>query len=141
MLELTLELDKITYSSQDDIKTKVILKNSGDKPLLVNGRLALNSPDAPDEFREVSLLITNNIGDELPFSARVNIGEPKDKDFKELVSHQSIEREYSLRSVFELSKASKYSARAVYQNQADPSVGAAWKGEVTSNTVSFTVVS
>lgn len=139
MLALSLELNQTAYTAQDEVKAKVTLTNTGSTPERVNGRLALNSPEAPDEFCEIKILIADSSGTELPFSARVNIGEPQDKHFQELAPGATVTRDYNLRNVFDLDTPGRYSVRAVYQNQSDPSTGKAWKGEVVSGILAFGV--
>lgn len=140
MLELTLSFDQASYAVGTPIAARVTLRNAGPEPALVNTRLALNRSSAPRDFRDVSLVITTASGDRLDFLPKVNIGTPKDSYFKSLAPGEAVERSYALQDYFRLDQPGSYTAQATYQNQVDPTSGQpAWKGEVTSNPVSFTI--
>jgi len=139
MLDLTLTLNQKTYTARDEIQAEVHLTNADSRPVLANMRLALNSVDMPDIFREVNLVIKDSAGNEPTWILRIRIDEPADKDFMELAPRQSVQRSYPLRRFFAFNRAGQYSMQAVYANQSDPSTGTAWKGTAESNTVTFTL--
>ena len=120
-------------------RATIRLVNAGDAAIIVNKRFALNYSDAAAYECEIKLMIHNPAGDELPFTSRVNIGDPADRHFAELGPGQSLAREYALERTYDVSAPGRYTIQALYQNQTDPSIGPAWKGELTSNTVTFEV--
>lgn len=139
MLTLTLEPTKSNYDTQEPLRLTVVLSNSGEQPITINKRLALNSPFAPDKFREFKIAVTNSAGNELVFGAKINLGFPLEKDFAVLAPKEQVERQYDLRQYFELSQPGRYTLTAAYHNQSDPEGGEAWKGEVESNPVSIQI--
>ena len=139
MIELTLVLDQTAFQAPAHPRATIRLTNSGAAAEIVNKRFALNYSDAAPYECEVKLMIRNSAGDELPFAARVNIGDPADRHFAELGPGQSLAREYALERTYDVSAPGRYTIQALYQNQTDPSIGPAWKGELTSNTITFEV--
>lgn len=142
MLELSLSFNQDTYRPNEPVEGKFTLRNTGPEPALVNARLGINSPYAPDEFRELALDITGPAGQPLDFMARVNVGNPEDQDFKVLQAGASVEHTYTINYFFELVEPGAYQVRATYQNQSEPSQAnghQAWKGEVQSNPATLTI--
>jgi hypothetical protein len=139
VIELTLTLDQAAYSAPARPRATIRIANSGAAALIVNKRFALNYSDAADYECEVKFFIRNSAGDELPFTSRVNIGDPADRHFVELGSGQGLEREFDLARTYDVSGPGRYTIQALYQNQTDPSTGPAWKGELMSNTIAFEV--
>ncbi len=142
MLNLSLSLSKDTFRPDEPVEGTFTLRNAGAEPALVNARLGINTPHAPQEFRELALNVTGPAGQPLDFMARVNVGDPEDQDFKLLQPGESVESTYALSDYFLLEQPGAYQVHATYQNRSDPSHAnghAAWKGEVTSNPVTFTL--
>ena len=139
MIELTLVLDQTAYRAPARPRATIRITNAGAMPQVVNKRFALNYGDAAGYECEVKLFIRNSAGDELPFTARVNIGDPTDRHFVELGPGQSLEREYDLARTYDLTAPGRYTIQALYQNETDPSAGPAWKGELKSNIISFSI--
>ncbi len=136
-LDLTLSLNQAAYTPRDEIRAEVKLTNVSNHPVLANMRLALNSVDMPEVFREVNLVIRDPAGHEPTWILRIRIDEPGDQDFMELAPRQSVQRSYPLRRFFALNRSGQYSMQAVYANQCDPTSGDAWKCSAESNTVNF----
>jgi hypothetical protein len=141
MIVLTLTLDQTNYRAPAEPRATIQLKNTGDAALIVNKRFALNYGDAAGYECEIKLFIRNSSGDELPFTSRVNIGDPADRHFAELAPGQSLEREFDVARTYDVSSPGSYTIQALYQNGTDPSTGPAWKGELMSNTLAFEVAS
>src|SRR5262245_38461167 len=120
MLQVTLSLAKETYATEEAIPGKITITNNGDSAALINGRLAINSPFAPEEFCDVYFTITNLEGKEEFFGSRINIGEPEAKDFKELAAGQTVDLSFNLRNFYNLKTPGGYSVQATYQNVSDP---------------------
>lgn len=140
MLELTLSLDKKTHTLDQEIPGIVSLRNSGQEPLLVNARLAVNKDFAPQPFREVHLMLTDPEGEPVDFMAKINVGRPQGKDYRDLQPGERVERPIDLSMYYMFERAGEYAVRAVYENQVDPENGReAWKGQLESNTVTFVV--
>lgn len=137
---ITLTLDKADYSSGEAIQATLFLRNATNESLLVNKRMAVNLPSAPDAVREVSFLISGPSGQELPLNARINVRLPTEDDFSILSPGQTVQQTRELQSLYSFEESGQYSIYAVYQNMEDPPSGAeAWKGEITSNLVILTV--
>ena len=81
MIELTLTLDQTTYPAPAQPRATIRLVNAGDAAIIVNKRFALNYSAAAAYECEIKLMIHNPAGDELPFTSRVNIGDPADRHF------------------------------------------------------------
>lgn len=140
MIELSLTLDQTSDAASAGPRATIRLRNTGGTPETVNKRFALNYSDAAGYECEVKLFIQNRAGEELPFTARVNIGDPADRHFTELAPGQSVEREFDLARTYDVSTPGSYTIQALYQNGTNPSTGPAWKGELMSNTVAFDIV-
>jgi hypothetical protein len=136
---MTTESDK--FRKGGSIPVKVLLKNTGPDPLLINNRLALNAPTAPALYREIAFTVTDPNGKPVYFGARVNIGRPDSRHFKELGPGETIERVYDLKGYYKFETPGQYTLQASYQNQSDGVNGhEPWKGEVKSNVGSLTIV-
>ena len=143
MLQLTLELNKSTFAAGEPISGKITLRNTGPESVEVNGRMALNAPFSPRVFREVALALQDPSGAPMDFQARVNIGAPRDNHFKSLAPGEVTEKTYNLADYYAFDKPGTYTVQATYQNQsqpAEPNGHAAWQGELTAPTVSFSVL-
>lgn len=143
MLELKLNVSQAQYTKGETVEGKVTLRNAGSEPVKVNGRMALNAPFSPDEFREIALTLNDPAGRPLDFQTKVNIGEPAAGDFKTLKPGEAIEQSYDLGHFYDLQKPGMYSVQAVYQNQAEPAAPngtSVWTGEVKSDVAKFTVL-
>ncbi len=142
MLELTLNLNKAQFAAGEPITGRITLRNAGSDAVKVNGRLALNTPYAPEEMREIAFALSDPSGAPLDFQAKVNIGAPRDNQFKTLAPGEAIERSYNLAAYYDLAKPGTYAVQAVYQNQSEPESANGtnvWKGEVKSLVARFTV--
>jgi hypothetical protein len=140
MLTLAVILDKERYAAGQPIAGRLVLANAGETPLLVNTRLAINKHFAPAPFREVHFELDDPAGERLEFQLKVNVGEPRPQDFKDLGPGESSERGFDLDSYFLIERPGRYSLRAVYSNQAQPDDGRqAWTGKLESEAVTFDV--
>ena len=138
MLELVVTLDSKAHALNQPTSGRLRLKNSGEEPLLVNSRLAINKPFAPELFREVYFILTNPSGESVEFSAKINVGEPQSKDFRNLAPGETADRAFELDLFYGLEQPGEYSVQAVYSNQSDPGDGRqAWKGKLESDLASF----
>lgn len=142
MLNLTLSLPQRTFGLDDDVPLTVILHNQGSAPQLVNARLALNAPTAPAAFRELTLRVAHAGGELLALNVRINLGAPREGDFRLLEPGQQVEKHLQLRSYYAL-RAGSYTLQAIYQSQQAFTRGelSAWRGEVVSDAIAFEVVS
>ena len=139
-LELMLELDRDVYKLGQTIQAKVILRNAGSEPVLVNARLAWNREAAPFPFREITFQWTRSSGANPNFALIVDRGFPKDDDFIQLAPNATVERTFDITFYFEIEETGGYSLQAIYENQSEPEDGReVWKGELKSNLISFTV--
>ena len=142
MLELKLSLGQGTFHVGEEMGATVTLVNAGGEPVMVNGRLALNTAFAPSEYREVAIVVSDPQGAPVPFEAKVNIGSPAARDFKTLQPAESVQHRYDLAAYYDLKKPGTYAVQAIYHNQAEPGTGddGVWKGEIKSAVERLTVV-
>src|SRR6185295_8777795 len=142
MLELTLNFDQDTVAPGEPIKGVVRLRNAGSQSVRVNGRLAINTPYAPEEMRDLAFTVNDPSGSVLDFQLKVNVGAPADDEFKTLPPGEAIEKQFDLARYYDLKQAGAYSVRAEYQNQSEPqspSGAPIWKGALASPVEHITV--
>lgn len=96
MLKLALTLDGETYGPGQPIPGKLTLQNAGDDPLLVNSRMAVNKPFAPDPYRDVYFILDDPSGKPVDFMLKINIGAPRAKDFTDLAPGATAEKLFEL---------------------------------------------
>jgi hypothetical protein len=139
-LVLTLSFDAAEYAADAPIQASVQLRNTGSERPIINQRMAMNSPAAPKELREIVFIVLDPSGTEVPLGARINLRPPGETDFSVLAPGAAVQRDYSLREFYSFDQPGQYTISAVYQNAGDaPSGKEAWKGEVRSNIVIITV--
>ena len=139
-LELVLTLDKAVYGLNEPITATIVLTNKSAQPILVQGRLAVNWDGAPSDHRDLCLVILNPQGEKAWFEPLINMGSAQDKHFVTLAPGKSLERIFPVLGAYTLDEVGEYTIQAVYQNQRDPSTGQqAWKGELKSNPIHFTI--
>jgi hypothetical protein len=142
MLKLALTLDQERIALGQPIHGKLSLQNAGDAPQLVNCRLTINKSFAPAVFREVYFTLNDPSGKPVDFMLKINIGEPRADDFRELAAGESAETEFDLDMYYMLEQPGTYSLQANYENHAQPDDGReAWTGKVKSDPVEFALVS
>ena len=142
MLELTLTLNQDKYAPGEPINSLVRLRNAGSEAVKVNGRLAINTPYAPEEMRDIAFAVSDPSGAVVDFQLKVNVGAPADNEFKTLQPGEVIEQSYNLARYYDLKRPGTYSVQAAYQNQSEPGMPpgtSVWKGEVKSAEARFAV--
>lgn len=119
-------------------RMKATLKNAGNTPLLVNTRLGVSRPQRGGEL---FLRVLDGAGQELPFTARVNIGAPDASHFEQLAPGQAVERAFDLGLYFALrDQTGTLQVTGTYANDhAGPAGRTAWQGQVQSAPVSLTL--
>ena len=142
MPTLTLQLQKNAIQAGEPLLSTLLLRNADGQPVKVNARLAINSPSAPAEFREVALTVSDVFGRQLDFQPKVNIGFTGDANFQVLAPGEAADVRYNLALYYDLSQPGQYKVYATYQAQLAPEVPSAagmWTGTVKSPVVQFTV--
>lgn len=139
-LVLTLRFDKDIYDSEEAISARLVLENIGADSVLIKNRMVPNFSFAPEPVRDIVFVGTYPSGGEIEFGVYILVRFPKPDDFVILSPGETVEHTYNdLGRYYGFSQPGKYSIHAVYQNQSDPDDGrVAWKGEIRSNTTSFT---
>lgn len=138
MLKLALTLDEERIPLGQPIHGKLSLQNAGDDTKLINSRLTINKSFAPAPFREVYFSLNDPSGKPVDFMLKINIGEPRPDDFRELAAGESAEKEFDLDMYYMLEQPGPYSLQAIYENHAEPGDGReSWAGKVKSNSVEF----
>ena len=139
-LILEIEMDKSTNQFNNPIFVIVRLKNLGDDPVTVNGRMSVNYPNAPDALRDITFIVTDPNGEPVSFKASVNIRPPEKEDILVLSPGEMIEKKYNIVILYSIEEIGSYSAYAIYHNsfETDHNI-LTWKGELPSNIVRFEV--
>ena len=141
-LEFRASLDQGAYKSGEPVQISFTLKNADKQPVWVNTRFYLSSQSAPDDDRDVYLILTSPSGKEVPCTFSYPTGFPKSDYFKLLQPGEETASEHprDLRGFFDLKEAGTYTVRAVYQNVFGAELGLdAAKGPLRSEPVAFAV--
>ena len=90
---------------------------------------------------DVYYVIIDPTGEEAVFAARVRVGPPEADDFIYLGPGETTSQSHILTMWYFIpSTPGEYTVHAIYRNYHDPGNGEeAWKGEITSNVVHFTI--
>lgn len=115
-LELVLAVDPPSSKRTAPLKLVLTLKNAGDAPVVVNQRLALNSPHVPDSMREVVLDVHGPDGKLRPYQLKMKMGAPEARHVRTLSPRESLSNEYELHSGWDLSTPGEYRVRALYES-------------------------
>ena len=146
-LVLAIHLDQDKVSSFDEFYGDLILKNVGDKDLLVNARLASVPYPWPPEIIEGVTRITNQLGDAVNPRSKIDIQFPKAEMFVILKPGQEIRKFITLSrlgynsNLFVLGE--KYTLVAIYQNELDVEIEvegktvSSWIGSIQSIPLTF----
>lgn len=137
-LQFTIATDKPRYGTDEPIRLRLRLTNSGQEPVVVNARLGLNRSrrtgevwldlDGPDQSSD--LIVS------------VNIGTPRPADFTTLAPGASVEKEYALGTYYQVTEPGDYTLRGAYHNKwsGEEIIGqTAWTGQVESDPVTFRI--
>jgi len=139
-LQFEVSTDKLTYQPGTDILVRLQLTNSGQDPLIVNSRLALNRPHRSGE---VWLEVTGPEGQLVPFSAMVNVGTPTPDDLAILKPSRSAGKQYVLQTYYNtLAAPGEYTLKGTYRNTwggEDLAAGPAWTGTLSAEPVQFKI--
>lgn len=114
------------------------LENTGSESVRANTRLGVSRPQRGGEL---FLQVVADDGQELPFTARVNIGQAGAEHVEELAPGQSVSKRFDLAQYFQLrDRSGTLKVTATYANQHAPE-GAddAWQGEVSSEPLTITL--
>lgn len=145
-LALLISLDKSTYEPDEVVSSKIILRNDGDQPVLVNKRLNCNVrrkvTGPPNPFGEIGFQVIAPSGQELSFLSKINTGFPKLKHFIELQPGEFVDNVCLISGHYHLAQEGIYSIQAFYENQFDPASKdtSAWKGQLSSEVITFSIV-
>jgi hypothetical protein len=102
--------------------------------------LLVNQSFAPTSVRDVEFVITRPSGKTSEYRFLVNAHLPQARDFRILAAGDTVEVQLCLTDKYLLNETGEYTVQAIYQNQSDPGDGrTAWKGELKSNEVKFTI--
>lgn len=148
VLKFSIEFEKTVFKEGEPVNCTMVLTNTGKTALIVNKRFLVNFP-APMPH-EVFFVIKNEKGDELPFQLRIKAGDPKAKDFAELLPGKSIKssdifgivqsKGYNLTEAYDLKIPGVYTVYAVYENKTKPEgMNNVWTGKIVSNNIKITI--
>jgi len=139
-LELVLGIDQLDYKKGEDITATLYLSNPQQDTILVNKRMSVYFLELK-YYGEVAFIITAPSGREVSYGVRDSGSYPEEDDFSDLGPEETISRSYILnRYYYFFNEVGQYSVQAVYHNDSDPGDGRiAWKGEIRSDVVHFTI--
>ena len=87
-------------------------------------------PDAVDAQLEQRASVR---GEHLALAVKVNVGAPRERDFRLLEPGEAVTRTVDLHKLYDLSRPGAYRIRATYRGESDPGDGrTAWHGVVES---------
>lgn len=142
-LEFRASLDKRSYASHEPVMISFMLKNTGKGPAWVNTRFYLSAQSAPEDDRDVYVILTAPSGKDIPCTFSYPTGLPKSDYFKSLEPGQEAASESprDLHGFFgELKEPGTYTVRAVYHNVFGAELGLdTFKGTLKSPSVTFTI--
>jgi len=143
-LSLILALDKTLYTSNEEIEADVLIRNIGTGDIIVNARMdPILLPvlgNGSELEGELLFVIESPSGNRATTRGNWNIRRIVESDFIVLSPRRGILGSYDLQRYFILDELGTYSIFVIYHNQIAPEKGsAAWKGELTSNTVHFDI--
>lgn len=145
-LVLTIQPSKSVYHSGDKIIVSLLLKNIGEKSLLIYGRMDFATFATLPEMNVGSILVWNPKGDAIDYKREINLDwQPQIEDFVYLAPGESIMRYESIEIPAEFYDIGIYKLVAIYRNSFDPKdvfenlddEREAWKGTVTSEPAMF----
>jgi hypothetical protein len=113
-LELRVPVEPVPLG--EDVVVHVVLTNRGTELLLVNGRLLVGAPHAPEPFREVTFEVDGPRGYVNRTLRHVNAGTPASKHFVELWPGDDIVKSFTLTELEDMSVSGAYVVRATYAN-------------------------
>lgn len=140
-LKLVLTMEKKLYSTKDAVSVMVTIQNTGPRHTIIKKRLVLNNSFLDSEHCDLYFKIVSPTGETLDFVFLKNVGPLNAWDFMMLDANESFSRVFvDLRDDYWLQTAGSYSIYAVYRNTSDREDGKyAWKGELVSNELTFTI--
>lgn len=141
-LTLALTCTQPPGASRGSLDCTVALQNRNDRPVWVNGRMAVNHPLSPPHLREVDFLIHDSSGHVAEFAAKVRIGRPQREDFVELLPGEAVERAFDLALWYALAPGEEYEVHAIYENYFVPEglkEASVWTGRLLSHPLTITL--
>src|SRR3972149_6664079 len=90
MLSLAIVSDKNIYQAGDVVSVTFVLKNLGAGTVRVNNRMAIHLPWAHSSLWDVTLLVTDESGQDISYNIRINKRPPGPKVFDELAAGSAI---------------------------------------------------
>jgi hypothetical protein len=130
-LQFTIATDKPRYRTDEPIRLQLRLTNRGQEPAVVNARLGL----APSRRSGEVWLDVDGPAQSSALIVNVNIGPPRPANFTTLAPGAAVEKEYELRTYYQLAEPGDYTLRGTYHNKwtGEEIIGqTAWTGQVES---------
>ncbi|NWJ39498.1 MAG: hypothetical protein HXX12_00820 [Geothrix sp.] len=126
------------------VLVKITLQNTSQTPIMFNSRMILNSKNAAAYARELSLVILNSKGVDVPFTSKLNVLLSEPSDYKTISPKASYAVTHEIAQDFSLSTPGTYSIKAYYKDGCDtpPKAPAGTKlltEELESNIVKLTL--
>jgi hypothetical protein len=138
-LILSLEIGKEVYQLGEPIQASLSITNISNFDVVVKRRMAVNTWSEVVTRRDVVFIIKDLTGQISSYSSRSHIDPVEEGDFILLQAGDKVEQKYNLDSLYNIDKYGTYSVFAIYQNSSDPKNATAWRGELVSNVILFTI--
>ena len=138
-LILSLSIDKDAYQADEPIYAMLTIANTSNTDVIIKKRMAANARSESVQKRDVVFIINSPTGYTSHYKPKTNVFPVEDSDFASLPAGEKIEQIYDLRDLYYIDEHGTHSVFVIYQNSSDPSNGTAWRGELVSNVVLFTI--
>jgi len=138
-LTLSLEASKDVYQLSEPVYVSLAIANASNFDLVIKNRMAVNTWSEAITRRDVVFIVKMPSGSISSYRPRSHVNIVENSDFILLAPGEIVEHTYDLSSLYNIDEYGAYSAFAIYQNSSDPSDGVAWRGELVSNVILFTI--
>ena len=148
-LTLTINPDKQIYHIGEEVLVNLALTNTGDKQLLVYGRMIFVPSPSPVELNLSEIIVLDPTHKVIPLNANGNIDWlPRKENFLILEPGESVTKQSYIWDSEDYDQSGIYTLKAIYRNSFDPSdvyensddKREAWKGEVVSTSTTFEIL-
>jgi hypothetical protein len=129
------------YHAGEEIRVRLGLQNTSRDDVLFQSRMVINSCATEPGERDVCFVITSPSGKTIEFDTLSRVRLINSSDFRDVNSGEELSATYALTTYYSpFDEIGIYTIQGIYENRSDPGDGRiAWKGKLTSDTVTFTL--
>jgi hypothetical protein len=139
-LRFTIQLNKASYKTGEQVQCTLKITNTGNRNVVVNNRFLVNRPNGA---HDIAFQLTGPGLTTVAFTSKIKASAQSDR-YVLLRPGGSAFKNYDLSEDFDLLKPGKYELMGWYDNQFDPpaalKLGPAWRGNIPSNKTGFTIL-